>query len=249
MIDMASVNAGQYEGKPDITADFAIVFYKDQYGNTHNAATKHRVGKNNTLSLGQVVSVNNVATNITALLDHKPNFDLIPTNVLVDNEYTLMWYAKRRIAPMWFRVGSKPTAYEVEWPPLLFVIDRKDRSMRVFGLANNSRPTENTRLYNAPLMNIYSHAGVCQGTAYLPAELTARTIPQSEATIYQSQFTHVSHTNTINRTANMVKDENASHLAFWRTRKVKKGMPVQRVTTKEMVFSGKRLADILGEIA
>lgn len=246
---MATVNAGQYDGKPDIKADFAIVFYKDQYGRTHDAATKHSIGKNNTLSLGRVISTNTIATKVAGLIHQKPNPDLIPDHVLMENESTLMWYAKRRIAPMWFRVGQKPIAYVVEWPPLLFVIDRYQGSMRVFGLANNSRPNVNTRLYHAPLMNIYKHAGVCQGTAHLPSELTVRTIPQCEATIYQSQFTHVGHTNTIKRTANKVKDKNASHLAFWRSRKVKKGKPVQRVTTKEMVFSGKRLSDILGEIA
>lgn len=47
-------------------------------------------------------------------------------------------------------------------PPMLWIANKT--SLAVFALGTNRRPTETTKLYNAPFFNVYENGNVCMGT-------------------------------------------------------------------------------------
>ena len=224
---------------------FALVFYSNGAGQLANLATKHRINANNQLGLGRVVS----NQQITVALSEAANSGLnkvpqvLPSTLLVDTPATLVWYAKRKLQRMWFRVGSKPISFLVEWPPLLFQLSKDSRSLRVFALGSDQRPSERTRLYHAPLMNISDNGLLCQGTAKLPGELSVASIAECESTVYDSQFTHTNHDHTLKGGAS-----DTQHVRYWRSKASSKKKGVERVNACELSFTGKRLGDLLLEI-
>lgn len=224
---------------------YAIVLYQESGGGRSSfvCATKHNIGKNNSLSIGQVISPNKIADLFSTLVssDSASTSQCIPENVLFDSPSSIIWYKKRFISPMWFRVGQKPESLHVEWPPLLFVADKINRALYVFALGSNSRPTGNTRLYHAPLMNIDEEGFLCQGSAKLPNDITISTLHECESTLIDSQFTHINHDYTLKRTTG-----NKEHVEFWRT-KARSGSDIpQRVRANELRFA-KTLSTMLSK--
>jgi PRTRC genetic system protein B len=128
---------------------------------------------------------------------------------------------------MWFRVGKFSGSFEVKWPSLLFIANKRDAKLFVFALAASSYPSEDAIVYHAPLMNIGRDGLVCQGSASLPAEISSATIDQMEETIYDSNFTHINHSTTLNNVKTSDgKVGTKEHLAFWRSRhKSKANLP------------------------
>lgn len=240
MVSIARVSHNSKES--GIRPRFAVVFHEDSDTNNIVCATQHQVNSNNTLSLGRVVSAPHISKAFSELNTgfSKQIFSCIPETVLYDSSERLVWYKRRFIGDMWFRVGSKPQRFTVEWPCLLFIVEKAQRQLRVFALPSNARPSANTRLYHAPLMNINGQGVLCQGTATLPSQITIETITQCENTIFDSQFTHVNHEFTLRK-----ETSNKKHLAFWKSKSKTKTQPPERVSVKEMKFTKNTLGDIM----
>lgn len=221
---------------------YALVFYKSADGNQIGAITKHRITANHTLGLGRIVNAKAVANSINSAAKNDGGYvpTFIPECLLYDSEQIMIWHSCRFVGAMWFRTNNGVVELLVEWPPLLFAVNKKTRSLQVMALATDSRPNMNTRLYHAPLMNIYSSAILCLGTANLPKNLTPSTIPECQSVLIESQFTHVNHANTLRGGCT-----NSEHLAFWKEKSAMNGAPPKRVKASEMAFTGHRLSDIL----
>lgn len=224
-----------------IRPSFAIVVYNDDRNGHTVCATRHQVRKDNTLSLGRVISAMQITKVFAGLNTGQSSLSnqILPEFILVDSPDRLVWYKRRFIGEMWFRVGQKPECFVVEWTPLLFMADKERNSLRVFALGTNSRPNPETRLYHAPLMNINDFGDLCQGSAELPAEISVATIGACEASLIESQFTHVNHDRTLRRATS-----NAQHVEFWRNKSRTGVSNPQRVRSKELCPAG-RLADLL----
>lgn len=93
---------------------------------------------------------------------------LIPPHILhagISNSRVLvMWYrpAHKRTLNFSSELGIKQ-AKVFNVPAILFAIC--DKSLYVYALAGNQRPTAKTKLYNAPFFNVYEGGNVCLGTA------------------------------------------------------------------------------------
>ena len=189
--------------------------------------TQHDINKNDELGLGRLVSFESAARvfDKTKSNQLKMSVNIIPENVIIEDMNILAWVAKSKEKTMWFRSYSMIKQYKVTWCNLLFVVNKKTRSLYVFSIASKSRPTLKTKIYHAPLMNIDENGLVCQGSAYLPKKLSIDTISEIEATIYDSQFTHL---NTRNITGkNDIYTDNDAHLNFYK----------QKEKTGEKIFA------------
>ena len=103
----------------------------------------------------------------------------------------------------------------------------------VFALPSNQRPNENTHLYHAPLMNIYSNGVVCQGNATLPKKIIsiAECMNDVEKTVLASNFTHVNLEKTLNA-KEVVTTQNL--LAFWSAKANTKSLRNAKVRMREL---------------
>jgi PRTRC genetic system protein B len=240
VVSIVKVNHNPKES--GIRPRFAVVFHGDGETNNIVCATQHQVNSNNTLSLGRVVSASHISKAFSELNtgQSKQKFSCLPETVLHDSSERLVWYKRRFIGDMWFRVGSKPQHFTVEWPSLLFIVDKASRKLRVFALSSNARPTAKSRLYHAPLMNINAQGVLCQGTAMLPSQITTETITQCENTIFDSQFTHINHDFTLRN-----QTSNRQHVAFWKRKSQTKFRSAERVSVKEMKFTKNTLGDFM----
>lgn len=237
---MVSISNAYHEPKSSaVRPSYALVFYQD--GEIVHCATKHSVRRDNTLSIGQVISPHNIVKLCSSLTVNSINTGshCIPESVIYDSPSSIMWYKKRCKHPMWFRVGVKPERLYVEWPPLLFRVNKIDNKLYVFALSSNKRPDDNTRLYHAPLMNIDESGLLCQGTAHIPHDISFSSLNDCEDALIESQFTHVNHDLTLKENAS-----NEKHLNYWRKKaQTSTGSPA-RVLTRELHFS-QRLSQIL----
>lgn len=179
-------------------AEFGLVFYKSDRG---YAITRHNF-VNETMQAGSIMDHDTVLSMLddikskdsSANNNAENSFNIIPNNLLVNNHKALVWHSASRFAPMWFRLsGHKPFRLDVHYPPLLFMVNKKTRSMNIYALKNDERPTSDTITYNAPLANIFSNAKLCQGSAPLPALLDESTLTEIENTLYNSAFDGFKH--------------------------------------------------------
>lgn len=192
----------------------AIVFHASVAdGNTTIAgATRHDI-VNDSIQTGQFVSTSQVKSIMDDQCSQDTPLSIIPANVLVDNASNLSWYKKAVKTPMWYKTsGNNPESFNVQWCNLLFVVNKATSSLYVYALGSANRPNLNSKVYNAPLMNIYKNGSVCQGTALLPKNISTDSIEAIEDTIFKSNFTHVNHTTTMNRVNTTTPDL----LKFWR---------------------------------
>lgn len=76
-------------------------------------------------------------------------------------------------------------------PGLVFAV--KQKSMKVFAVKGRERPTQESPLFHAPLMNVWEGGNVCTGSMPLPESSVAESIASWEAAFWQSAFSHPNH--------------------------------------------------------
>src|SRR5690606_29422310 len=82
---------------------------------------------------------------------------LLPNNVVSISDSHIAWTVPARVRPMLFNIqGVKMRKINVPWPRLLIVTNTNGK-MAVAALKGHRRPTERTKLYHAPLMNVSSN--------------------------------------------------------------------------------------------
>lgn len=148
---------------------------------------------------------------------------LLPSNVLQFDEQKLTWYVPAKVRRMHWAV-AKSGATElstqtltVPWPTLVFS-HRKGRGLRLFAIRGTRRPGVTTRVYHAPLGNVYRETDVCLGTA-TRGNLSLESIPVWEEAIFDTRFSHVNQENTLDPQACGLKRDGvstAAHLRFWK---------------------------------
>ena len=233
---MASIFKIKHNTKSvDVRPIMAMVFHGVNEQNIA-CSTIHTVKSNNQLSVGQVANTKRLKALFDNLIEDKDRYseatELFSDALLFDSDNEIIWYRKRFHKKIWFRVGKGIQSFFVEWPALLYKANKKSKSLQVFALSSNSRPTPNTRLYHAPLMNINSFGVLCQGTAVLPKDINVSTIADCESSLIDSQFTHINHTNTLRNGAN-----NTELISFWQSKE--NNQHPKRVLASEMCLWGK----------
>ncbi len=72
-------------------------------------------------------------------------------------------------------------------PPLLFIAG--ERSLKVFALEKNERPTGSSPIFTAPYYNT-DHLGVCLGSMPLPTAVSVHETDAYSDAFFHSAFTH-----------------------------------------------------------
>lgn len=124
-------------------------------------------------------------------------FEIIPPTLLYRDGGTMLWWAPPAVRPMHLRRDGKLTTIRTLWPNLVLMV--RARTLFVAALAGSERPTATTKLYHAPLANIFSDGSMCTGDVKLPVEETLADIPAWEAALFGSAFTHANHADAIGR--------------------------------------------------
>lgn len=147
--------------------------------------------------------------------------DVLPANVIAHSSNMVAWHVPSRRRPMFFASGAAqgveaPLTCHVAWPNLLFVA--RGGKLWLAALESGNRPQADTSVYHAPMMNHSTQQGLCFGSVAMPAEAAVETLPDFEAAVFESYFTHCNGLNNLRykqqRQANQQASNNA-HIAFW----------------------------------
>jgi PRTRC genetic system protein B len=120
--------------------------------------------------------------------------EVLPENVLARTPELIAWWSRAQPRLMFFGDGNaeakKLNGKMYPHPALVFMIH--GRELLVRALAENRRPTANTRLKNAPYWNTDAHGRVCLGSMRVPEEASVSSVSGWENAYFASEFTHPS---------------------------------------------------------
>lgn len=195
--NVSDISSAQAEPNPtSARPDFAVVFYTGCIG--QEFMTRHKFNEQCEMGIGELIDGEQLNSILTAIdsNNHEQQKQrtikqLLPDNILFDDFEQMIWFTKAQRKPMWFRfTGIAPFAANVIWTPMLWSLNKKSKELHVYALENDERPTMNTPLYRAPLPNVNDASFLCQGSAQLPLDLNVASIPNIEATLLDSAFSH-----------------------------------------------------------
>ncbi|MEH6454733.1 MAG: hypothetical protein V7749_00295 [Cocleimonas sp.] len=222
----------------DIESKLALVVHSNLSGSI-SCITRHSI-KNRKLGVGEIISVDDVAATFKDIqinnLKAQSNWfnAFTDEHIIVKSSELLVWHTPRQSRVLYLSKGN----VKVTLPPLLYVFrapnGHSTASLSVFALAANKRPNLHSKLYHAPLMNIYQSGKLCLGTMKLPKAINSDTIALVEKEFFGSRFTHPNHEELTRKPVNME--------AFYRM----KEQSGKRIMTSELMPTDKTLMDVLG---
>lgn len=120
--------------------------------------------------------------------------EVLPEHVLARTPDLIAWWSKAQPRLMFFgsenAEAKKLNGKMYPHPALVFMIHGRELFVRA--LAENRRPTANTRLKNAPYWNTDAHGRVCLGSMRVPEEVSVGSLSGWENAYFASEFTHPS---------------------------------------------------------
>ena len=196
----------------DITQDFgtlyhptgALVFYQtcernketyvehfdmDKNGNPINA---HPLTEREAKILAKSLTVNSKKEKIQEFLKPK---GILPTNILYINPSengSVVWYTKAIKRKLFFTENLEIPSGTTEVPTMLWLATQ--RSLKIFALSTNRRPTKKTPLFYAPFFNVYENGNVCMGTVDVNIQNSASLeefTEKWEEYFFNSYFSHL----------------------------------------------------------
>ena len=108
------------------------------------------------------------------------------------NANKVVWFTKAMQRELYFTESLGIPKGIANVPPMLWIANRN--GLAVFALTGDRRPTEKTKLYNAPFFNVYEDGNVCMGTVDFRIKKTASLeefINQWEGFFFNSYFSHL----------------------------------------------------------
>lgn len=148
-----------YQSKEQNEDNYVEYFDMDKNGNPLNA---HPLTEREAKALAISLAVNTKEEKRQQFLKPK---GILPTNILHINpgeNASVVWFTKAGKRNLFFSGNLEISNGIGEVPAMLW--SATERNLTVFALANNNRPTENTRLFYAPFFNVYENGNVCMGT-------------------------------------------------------------------------------------
>lgn len=120
--------------------------------------------------------------------------EVLPEHVLARTPELIAWWSRAQPRLMFFGDGNaeakKLNGKMYPHPALVFLI--RGRELFVRALAEDCRPTADTRLRNAPYWNTDSAGRVCLGSMRVPEEVSVTSLSGWENAYFASEFTHPS---------------------------------------------------------
>jgi PRTRC genetic system protein B len=148
-----------YQTNERIIETYVEYFDMDKNGNPINA---HPLTEKEAKSL---VKALNTKTQKEKSKDFLKPKRILPTNILQINPSengSVLWFTKSRKQQLYFTENLEISNGRAEVPAMLWFANK--RSLKIFALSSNQRPTEKTPLFYAPFFNVYENGNVCMGT-------------------------------------------------------------------------------------
>lgn len=104
----------------------------------------------------------------------------------------VVWFTKPGQRQLYFTESLGIPRGRANVPGMLWAANRN--SLAVFALGSNRRPTEKTKLYNAPFFNVYEDGNVCMGTVDVQIKKAASLEEFTtawESYFFNSYFSHL----------------------------------------------------------
>ena len=121
--------------------------------------------------------------------------EILPTHILRLNPSengSVIWYTKAGKRQLYFSENLEIPNGTAEVPALIWLANK--RSLKIFALSSNRRPTEKTSLFYAPFFNVYENGNVCMGTVIIDIQNSASVeefTEKWEAYFFNSYFSHL----------------------------------------------------------
>ncbi len=172
----------------------SVLLYQDSGHQGDAFATVHEVtGVDDgqpALGPGQLLTVEGLRE-IHQALYRVQQLEVMPTHVLAVSPERLVWFEPARSRVLFFQSGDAYlnglSGQSFPQPPLLFIAG--ERSLKVFALGENERPTGSSPVFTAPYYNT-DHLGVCIGSMPLPTALSVHETDAYSDAFFHSAFTH-----------------------------------------------------------
>jgi len=172
----------------------AVLLYQDgsrAFATLHEV--KHRPNEAPYLTAGQFVTTGFLEM-LAKGLGASMAAEVLPEHVLARTPDLITWWISARPRLMFFGAGNAETSAlngrMFPHPALVFMI--QGRELFVRALAENRRPTADTRLCNAPYWNTDEHGRVCLGSMRVPNETGVASLAGWESAYFASEFAHPS---------------------------------------------------------
>jgi PRTRC genetic system protein B len=112
----------------------------------------------------------------------------IDENILAIYPDGLTWFIKAKTWTMRFSIGGKTKVCSVPMPPHIALA--KGKTIQLYAIKQNTRPTRNTALYVSPVPNVYASNRLCTGSVNFPNMPTQEDIVEMEQGIFTTINTH-----------------------------------------------------------
>ncbi len=119
--------------------------------------------------------------------------EVLPANVLFNDNGVLIWSCKGQIRKTFFKSPSVTGVFEVPYPDLIFCVHQSNLSVYAIQTKDctKERPSAETVLCHAPLMNIFSSNSLCMGNNTVPKHHSiSQAIKGWETVLFDSTYTH-----------------------------------------------------------
>lgn len=133
----------------------------------------------------------------TQALSRTAKPEILPGNVIVAHKDVLAWWTPAKVRTGYFALSRPPeglkalaerTSVPVPYPAHVFVATR--RTLGVYALAKNDRPTAETLLLCSPILNVFDNGTLCWGNIRKPRTISVGAIPEFESAVFDSWSTH-----------------------------------------------------------
>ncbi len=123
----------------------------------------------------------------------RPSINWIESNVLCHSQNRLIWWVPPQSIPLFFDVRAEDgtgvhRSGICPIPGLIFVAEGRD--LWLYAVKGDKRPTPETKLYQAPFLNVWADGMLCIGNAPLPAEEQRHNPTTWQDMFFRSRFTH-----------------------------------------------------------
>ena len=126
--------------------------------------------------------------------EKQTEFTWIEPTTLVDNASSAVWYRPSSRRTLHLKANEEPIQFKVKFPATLFIYQKKSRSLSMFALASDERPTLDSKLYVLPVGNIKTTGKLClgSGASYLPKKVEQKNFHEVERCFFDALSTHTS---------------------------------------------------------
>ena len=211
----------------------AVLLYQESLHQGDAFATVHEVTGveegQPALAPGQLLTVEGLRE-IHRALYRVQRLEVLPPHVLATSPERLVWFELARSRVMFFTAAdaylNSLSGGAFPQPPLLFIAG--ERSLKVFALGENDRPTGSSSVFTAPYYNTTT-SGVCIGSMPLPKALSVHGTEGTEAyadAFFHSAFTH-------GTSERLLKGWGGSYGEFWEHTRCHRSFPMRHLVPQE----------------